>query len=280
MKVFREFWRLYKRNFAGVAGLFILATVVFLALFANLLYPVDPLEMVTQPLLPPGEDMNYPLGSDMLGRDVAAAIAHGARVSLAIGVVAMLMGVILGVSVGAVSGFYGGWVDDVLMRITEIFMTIPHFMFLICLVALLRPSVPTITFALGFVSWPTVARLVRAEFMALREREFVQAGIGMGMSDIRLIFTQVLPNALAPVIVMSSIMVATAILNESALAFLGLGDPNVMSWGAIIGAGRLLLRNAWHLTVFPGVAILITVLALNFVGDALNDALNPRLRHK
>lgn len=153
-------------------------------------------------------------------------------------------------------------------------------MFMLTLVALLSPSVTTITFAIAVVSWPTIARLVRAECMTLRDREFVLAGIGIGMSDFRLIFTQVLPNTLAPVIVTSSIMVASAILNESSLAFLGLGDPNVMSWGAIIGEGRAVIRTSWHLTVLPGIALLLTVLSINFVGDALNDALNPRLRQK
>jgi peptide/nickel transport system permease protein len=276
----KELWRLYRRNVAGVIGLAILTGVVLMAVFAWYLYPTDPFDMVTQPLLSPGQDLSYPLGSDMLGRDVAACIVHGARVSLIIGLVAMLFAVIVGTSVGAVAGFYGGIMDDVLMRLTEIVMTIPQFMFLVAIVALLRPSVFTITFGIGFVSWPTVARLVRAECMSIREREFVQAGIGIGMSDARIILTQVLPNALAPVIVTSSILVATAILNESALAFLGLGDPNVVSWGSIVGMGRTVLRTAWHLTALPGIAILFTVLALNFVGDALNDALNPRLRNR
>ena len=280
MRAFKEFWRLYRRNKAGVIGLAILTAVVLMAVFAWWICPADPFDLATQPLLPPGQDISYPLGSDMLGRDVAACIVHGSRVSLIIGLVAMIVAVVVGTTVGALSGFYGGAVDDVLMRLTEIVMTIPQFMFLVAIVALLGPSVATITFAIGFVSWPTVARLVRAECMSIREREFVQAGIGMGMSDARIILTQVLPNAIPPVIVTSSILVATAILNESALAFLGLGDPNVVSWGSIVGMGRTVLRTAWYLTAIPGVAILLTVLALNFVGDALNDALNPRLRNR
>jgi peptide/nickel transport system permease protein len=280
MSQFKEFWRMYRRNKAGVFGLVILVTVLLVSLFASLICPGDPLDMVTQSLLMPGQDRNSPLGSDVLGRDLAACIVHGSRVSLIIGITATLASVCIGMVVGGLAGFYGGKVDDVLMRITEIIMTVPSFMFMLTLVALLSPSVTTITFAIAVVSWPTIARLVRVECMTLRDREFVLAGIGIGMSDLRLIFTQVLPNTLAPVIVTSSIMVASAILNESSLAFLGLGDPNVMSWGAIIGEGRAVIRTAWHLTVFPGIALLLTVLSINFVGDALNDALNPRLRQK
>lgn len=279
MLCFREFWRRYRRNRAGVFGLIILGLVMFMAVFASVLYPGDPLDMVADSLLMPGQDLLTPLGSDVLGRNLAACIVHGAQVSLLIGLVATMVSVVLGIVIGSIAGFYGGMVDDVLMRLTEITMTIPGFMFMLTLVALLSPSITTITISIGVVSWPTIARLVRAECMALRDRDFVLASIGMGMSDLRLIFTQILPNTLAPVIVTASVMVATAILNEASLAFLGLGDPNVMSWGAIIGEGRAVIRTAWHLTVFPGLALLLTVLALNFVGDALNDALNPRLRH-
>ena len=214
----------------------------------------------------------------MLGRDVLAGIVHGSRVSLLIGIVATAVTFLIGIFVGAISGYFRAWVDDALMRFTEIFQTIPPFMFLIVLVAIFKPSVVTISLAIGIVSWPTVARLVRGEFIALRERDFVQAGSVIGMSNTRIILTQILPNALPPVIVTSSVLVATAIINESALAFLGLGDPNLMSWGTMIGAGREVLRNAWYLTALPGVAILLTVLALNLVGDGLNDALNPRLK--
>jgi peptide/nickel transport system permease protein len=161
-----------------------------------------------------------------------------------------------------------------------VFQTIPPFIFAIVLVAIFQPTVTTIVLAIGTVSWPAVARLVRAEVMALREREFVQACIAIGMNDARIIFLHILPNTLAPVIVTASLMVATAILTEAGLAFLGLGDPNVMSWGTIIGAGRDVLRSAWHITAIPGVAILLTVLALNLVGEGLNDTLNPRLKHR
>jgi peptide/nickel transport system permease protein len=236
--------------------------------------------MVARPLLWPGEDPDYPLGSDSLGRDVAAGIFHGARVSLLIGIIATTAAVGIGITVGAIAGYYGRWVDEALMRLTEIFQTMPFFVFTIVIVALFRPSVTTIVVGIATVSWPAVARLVRGQFLALRNREFVQASIAMGMDDAPIIFRQILPNTIAPIIVTASVMVATAILTESSLAFLGLGDPNVISWGTMIGAGRPMLRTAWYLTALPGIAILITVLAINLVGEGLNDALNPRLKNR
>jgi peptide/nickel transport system permease protein len=209
---------------------------------------------------------------------VAAGIAHGARTSLLIGLIATAVALVLGSLMGGLAGYYGGWVDDVLMRVTEIFQTIPSFIFAILLVAILKPSIESVVIAIAVVSWPAVARLVRGEFMSLREREFVQACVCLGMSTGRILVLQILPNALSPIIVAGSLMVATAILIESALAFLGLGDPNVMSWGFLIGAGRTVLRSAWWVCTFPGIAILLTVLAINLVGEGLNDALNPRLR--
>ena len=168
-------------------------------------------------------------------------------------------------------------VDDALMRLTEFFQTIPSFVFSVVLVAIFRPSIRSIIAAIAIVTWPPVARLVRGEFLSLRSREFVEAAVVIGQSNLRIIATQILPNALPPIVVISSLMVASAILLESALSFLGLGDPNLMSWGYMIGAGRSLLRMAWWVSVFPGLAILLTVLALNLIGEGLNDALNPRL---
>ena len=249
-----------------------------MAMSAPYVFREDPFAMVTRPMQWPGENREYILGSDMLGRDILAGIFHGARVSLAIGGAATAAALGAGVLVGALAGYYGGLMDDVLMRTTEAFQTIPPFVFVIVVVVIARPSIRSIILAIALVSWPAVARLVRAEFIALRHREFVQGCRAVGMGDMRIIFRQILPNALAPIIVTASIMVATAILTESALAFLGLGDANVMSWGSMIGAGREMLRTEWYLTAIPGIAILLTVLALNLVGEGLNDALNPRLR--
>jgi peptide/nickel transport system permease protein len=272
----RPVWRRFARNRAALVGALILASMVTVALAAPVAFPGSAFRAVDRPFLPPfGERL---LGTDQLGRDVAAGIAHGARTSLSIGVLATVVAVVLGTLVGGSAGYYGGWLDDLLMRTTEFFQTIPSFLFAILLVAILKPSVKSVVIAIAVVSWPPVARLVRGEFLSLRHREFVQACICLGMSDRRVILRQILPNCLSPIVVTGSLIVATAILIESALSFLGLGDPNTMSWGFMIGAGRTFLRRAWWLCTIPGVAIVLTVVGINLLGEGLNDALNPRLR--
>ena len=271
--------RAFLRNRGAVAGLIILIVIMVMAALAPVVYSRSPWDMIGAPLQPPGA-RGFLLGSDMLGRDIASGIMHGARVSLLIGVIASLVAVTIGVTIGACAGYYGGLIDDALMRVTEFFQTIPNFVLLIVLVALFTPSVASIVVAIGVVSWPPVARIVRGEFLSLRAREFVQAAVLLGESDTRIIATQILPNALSPIIVSASLLVATSILLESALSFLGLGDPNLMSWGYMIGAARTLIRRAWWMSVFPGLAIVLTVLALNLIGDGLNDALNPRISRR
>lgn len=280
MNIFINFGKRFCRNRSAVVGLLLLVCVVLMAISAPLLFPEDPWDMVAAPFLWPGQDPKFLLGSDIMGRDLASGLFHGARISLLVGFTATLAAVLLGTVVGAIAGFYGGWVDSALMALTELFQTIPQFIFAIVVVAILAPTVTTVTFALAIVSWPAIARLVRAEFMTLRERDFVLAGISVGMSNFRIITTQILPNAVGPIIVTGSLMIATTILTEAGLAFLGLGDPNVMSWGTIIGAGRDALRSAWYITAIPGLAIMFTVLGLNLVGEGLNDALNPRLKNR
>ncbi len=270
------FWGRFVRNRPAVFGLAFLIFIVALALSAPLLYPEDPFGIVGKTFLPPFGDFLF--GTDSLGRDIAAGIAHGARTSLMVGLVATFFAVSLGTLLGAVAGFYRGWVDEVLMRFTEFFQTIPTFLFAIVLVAIMSPSRASIIIAIAVISWPPIARLVRGQFMAMREREFVQAAVCLGMTDPAIIFRQILPNVLSPIIVAASLMVATAILLEAALAFLGLGDANAMSWGFMIGAGRSFLRDAWWLCAIPGIAILLTVLSINLLGEGINDALNPRLR--
>jgi len=268
----------FLRNPSAMAGALILLLLGGVAVFAHILFPGDPLDMVAMPLLTPGEDADFPLGSDTLGRDVAAGIAHGARVTLMTGAVAAIISLLIGVLIGSMAGYFGGWLEDVLVRITEVFQTIPSFLLVIVLVVIGEPSVTTIILAIGLASWPVIARVVRAEFRSLRESDFVLAARSQGFSNMRIIFQEILPNALPPVIVTTSVIVASAILIESGLSFLGMGDPNVVSWGSMIGEGREQLRTAWYLTALPGVFIILTVMALNLVGDGLNDAFNPRLR--
>ena len=254
--------------------------VVLVALFAPLLYDQSPWRMVQRPFLPPMAVDGFWFGTDTLGRDIGAGLAYGAQVSLLIGLVSTVVALAIGVPLGAIAGYFGGWLDDALMRFTEFFQTIPSFALAIVIVAILEPSISSIVLAIALVSWPPVARLVRGEFLSLRSREYVQAAVLSGLSPPAIIFRQVLPNTISPIIVLASLMVASAILLESALSFLGLGDPNVMSWGYMIGAGRTVLRQAWWICVFPGVAILLTVLSLNLIGEGLNDAFNPRLARK
>ena len=265
------------RTPAGAISLAFLLAVAAMAAAAPWLYPDDPLAMVARPFLWPGMNAAYPLGTDSLGRDVAAGLVWGARISLTVGFAAMVLGAAAGLMTGAAAGYFGGRADFLLVKLIEIFQTLPNFVLLVVLVAIAQPSMTTIIAAIALVTWPVSARLVRAEFRSLREKDFVTAAKSLGYGHARIIFREILPNAMPPLIVSASVLVATAILLESALAFLGLGDPNHVSWGSMIGGGRELLRTAWYLSAIPGFAIVLTVLALNLLGDALNDALNPRL---
>jgi peptide/nickel transport system permease protein len=272
-----NFLKRFARNRGAVIGILILLAVVAFAILAPTLYPQSPWRPVARPFLAPFVNERFPLGTDTLGRNLAAGLVHGARVSLMIGVVSTLVALVIGVPLGAVAGYAGGLTDDALMRFTEFFQTIPSFALAIVLVAILQPQLGSIVLAIGVVSWPPVARLVRGEVLSLRSREYVQAAVTIGQSTPRIIFSQVLPNTIAPIIVMGSLMIGSAILLESSLSFLGLGDPNLMSWGYMVGAGRTRLLDAWWISFFPGLAIFLTVLALNLAGEGLNDALNPRL---
>lgn len=267
--------RIFLANRLAVAACVILLLLMLLALLAPWIYPADPLAIVGAPALWPGQEARFPMGTDALGRDMLAGLIHGARVSLSIGFFATTLGAAIGLVVGALAGYFGGRLDRSLNRLIEVFQTLPNFVLLIVLIAITRSSVGMIIVALGLVSWPSMARLARAQFRSLRASEFVMAGKGAGFSDWRLIFREILPNALPALIVTATLMVATAILMESALSFVGFGDPNVASWGAMIGAGREFLRTNWFLTAVPGMAIVVTVVAVNIVGDALGDALNP-----
>ena len=273
-------WKRFARNRGAVIGLGILVVVVLVAVIGPMIYAQSPWRMVGRPFLPPFDQAGMPLGTDAVGRDVLVGLIHGARVSLMVGLVSTAVALLIGVPVGALAGYFGGWIDDALMRFTEFFQTIPSFALAIVLLAIFQPSLFYIILTIAIVSWPPVARLVRGEVLSLRTREYIEAAILSGQTNFQIILRQVLPNALPPIIVLASLMVATAILLESSLSFLGLGDPNVMSWGYMIGAARTVLRTAWWLSFIPGIAILLTVLALNLIGEGLNDALNPRLQRR
>lgn len=275
----REAWGMFLRNHAAVAALVVLIGICFIAVFGPFLYPTDPFEMVWAPFSPPGEN-GFLLGTDYLGRDLLSMIINGARVSLLIGLAAAVVSIFIGVSVGAFAGFYRGWVEELLMRITEFFQVLPTLLFSMVLVALFGASLPMITFAIGVVSWTAVARITRAEFLRIRELEFVMASRASGVTNAKLMFGVILPNALPPIIVQSALMVGSAILFEAGLSFLGLTDPNVVSWGQIIGSNRQYILDASYTVTLPGLAIFVTVLAISLVGDGLNDALNPKLRQR
>ena len=274
-----EAWDMFVRNHAAVAALIVLFLITVGAVAGPYLYPTDPFDMVWSPFSPPGEH-GFLLGTDYLGRDLLAMIINGARVSLLIGLAAAMVSIFIGVTIGAVAGFYRGWVEEVLMRTTEFFQVLPTLLFSMVLVALFGASLAMITFAIGVVSWTAVARITRAEFLRIRELEFVIASRASGAGNAKLMFTVILPNAMPPIIVQSALMVGTAILFEAGLSFLGLTDPNVVSWGQIIGSNRQYILDASYTVTFPGLAIFITVLCISLIGDGLNDALNPKLRQR
>ena len=276
---FSEAFEMFRKNHAAVAGLVVLIFIVLAGIFGPYVYPGDPFEMVWAPFSPPGDE-GYFLGTDYLGRDLASMLIHGARVSIAIGLSAAFLTVFIGITIGALAGFYRGWVEEVLMRITEFFQVLPTLLFSMVIVALFGATLPMITLAIGLVSWPAVARITRSEFLRIRELEYVMAARACGVSNGKLIFKVILPNALPPIIVQAALMVGSAILFEAGLSFLGLTDPNIVSWGQIIGSNREYILDASYTVTVPGLAIFVTVLAISLVGDGLNDALNPKSRQR
>ncbi|MDQ2151481.1 ABC transporter permease [Alcaligenaceae bacterium C4P045] len=274
------FLRQFARNRGALAGALVLLAVIVAAAGASWVYPVSPLRIVGPPEVWPFQSWRYPLGTDSMGRDIAAIIVHGARATLLIGLAASATATAIGVTVGAAAAWFGGWVDEVLMRFTELFQIIPNVVFILTVVSILGPNIGNLTLAVGLVSWPPIARLTRAEFLSYKEREFVLACRACGMSNLRIVAGEILPNVIPPVIVLASLVVAGAILYESVVSFLGLGDPNIASWGRLVGEGRSLIRSSWFICAIPGVAIMLAVLALNLIGDGLNDALNPKLRDR
>ncbi|CAB3890039.1 ABC transporter permease [Achromobacter deleyi] len=271
-----EALRVFARNPGAMLGVLLLAVILAVTLFGPALMQADPFEIVSAPMDPPGGELW--LGSDYLGRDVLTGMVYGGRATLLVGVVAAVLSMAIGVTVGALAGYYGGWVDETLMRITEFFQVLPALLFAMVLVTLFSPSLATIAVAIGVVSWTGTARLARGEFLRLKRREYVLAERVIGASNARIIWRVILPNALAPLIVSATLAIGTAILFEAGLSFLGLGDPNVMSWGLMIGSNRPYILTAWWAVTLPGAAIFVTVLAVSLIGDGLNDALNPNSR--
>ncbi|MCB1458142.1 MAG: ABC transporter permease [Nitratireductor sp.] len=276
----REAWIVFRRNKPAMFGLVLLFAIVAFVLYGTFFYAGDPFDIVWAPHTMPGEEAAFPLGTDYLGRDLLAGLLTGGGPTLAVGAVAALITVVIGIAVGAMSGYFGGWVDDLLMRVTEFFQVLPALLFAMVLVTLFSPSLVTIALAIGVVSWPQTARLTRAEFLKIRELEYVTAARSIGARSNRIMWRVILPNALPPLIVSATLTVGVAILFEAGLSFLGLGDPNTMSWGLMIGANRSYIIEAWWPVTFPGIAIFLTVFAVSLVGDGLNDAFNPKLRER
>ena len=279
IKPVKEIFQTFFKSYSAVTGLVILIGIAVMGFLGPLFYPTDPFDMVWMPFSPPGAD-GFLLGTDYLGRDILSQIINGARVSIAIGFSAALVSCFIGVGIGSFAGFYGGWVEETLMRITEFFQVLPTLLFAMVIVALFGSSVLSITLAIGAVSWASVARITRSEFLRIKELDFVLASRSSGSKNMALIFRVILPNAAAPIIVQSALLVGAAITFEAGLAFLGLSDPNVISWGQVIGSNRVYILDATYTVTFPGIAIFITVLAISLVGDGLNEALNPKLRSR
>ena len=275
---FREvLWQRLKRNRMAMAGALIVLTMFCFAVIA----PVsgrDP-GAIDIALRLQSPSFAYPLGTDDLGRDVLARILYGARISLLVGFVAVGIATFIGILLGALAGFYGRWVDSLIMRFVDIMLCFPSFFLILAVIAFLEPSIWNIMIIIGLTSWMGVARLVRAEFLSLRERDFVLAARAIGARDTRIIFRHILPNAISPVLVSATLGIAGAILTESALSFLGIGvQPPTPSWGNMLIAGKQTLGTAWWLSVFPGLAILLTVLGYNLLGEGIRDAMDPRIK--
>lgn len=267
------------RSPEGLFGLAVLAVFIAAALSAPLLFPRDPLAIVGRPLLPPFTDWSLPLGTDRLGRNVLAELIHGARVSLAVSVSVAVVAILVGMLVGTLAGFSGGLVDEALMRVVDAFQVVPAFVLALAFVSVIGPSLPTVILAISLGAWTGPARLARAEVLSLRERDFVASARVIGMHPLEIALREVLPNALPPVLALSAVIIAGAILIEAALSFLGLGDPNIVTWGSMIAEGRNVLRSAPYLSVIPGIALVFAVLGVYLFSEGLSEALaNRRVR--
>ena len=266
----------FTRSPEGLFGAAVLAVLIVIALGAPFLFPRDPLSIVGPALTAPFSDWALPLGTDRLGRNVLAELVHGSRASLLVGFAATLAAIIIGASVGTIAGFAGGLVDEVLMRVVDAFQTVPGFLLALAFVSVIGASLPVVVLAIALGAWTGPARLARAEVLSLRERDYVAAARVIGMHPAEIAFRQILPNALAPVLALSAVIVAGAILTEAALSFLGLGDPNIVTWGSMIAEGRAVLRSSPFLSIIPGIALVVTVLGVYLFGEGLSEALSRR----
>jgi len=272
------FWKRFAKNKMAVAGGIIVLSLFIISFLAPWLSPYDPGKINLKMVLAE-PSVSHPLGTDQLGRDVLSRMIWGARISLKVGFVATGLAILIGTILGAVAGYYGKWVDAVIMRAVDIMLCFPTFFLILAVIAFLEPSIWNIMIVIGLTGWTGIARLVRADFSSLRQRDFVLAARSIGASDFRIIFRHILPNAMASVLVAATLGVAGAILTESALSFLGIGvQPPTPSWGNILTAGKDNIDIAWWLSLYPGLAILITVLGYNLLGEGIRDSLDPRLR--
>ena len=271
-------FRQYRRNKLAVVGAVVILILSLLAIFSPIFARFDPNEINLNEIYQP-PSLKHPFGTDMNGRDVFARVLYGARISMSVGFISSGLAGLIGVLIGALAGFFGGKVDNILMRIVDLILCIPSFFLLLMVIAMLEPNIYNVMIVIALTSWPGLARMVRAEVLSIRERDFVQAAIALGISRWRIIWRHIVPNVMAPVFVAITLGVASAILVESGLSFLGLGvQPPTPSWGNILAQGRSVMQFAWWMTVFPGLAIFITVLCYNLIGEGLRDALDPRLR--
>jgi len=272
-----SFWKRFRKNKGATVGLLFLLSLALVAILADVISTHDPMEPgVGRMLQPPSRQ--FLMGTDNLARDIFSGVVHGARVSLVIGFAAAFTSIALGGIIGSISGYYGGRTDDLLMRFCELFQSMPRFLFALVIVVFFGNTIWNVVVVIGLLSWPRTARMLRAEFLRLRESEFVMSARAIGMRNARIIFRQILPNALHILLVTGSLEVGAAILTEAGLSFLGAGDPNVMSWGRMLYNAQRFLRSAWWFSVFPGLGIFLTVLSLNLFGDGLNDVMNPKLK--
>jgi peptide/nickel transport system permease protein len=273
-----QFWRTFSRNQLACAGGAVVGVLVVIAVLAPALAPWDPNKPDMKMILA-GPSAKHWLGTDQIGRDVLSRLIYGSRISLAVGFVSVGIATLIGILLGASAGYHGGIVDGFIMRLVDLMLVFPRFFLLLAVLAFLKPSIWTIMAVIGLTGWMGVTRLVRAEFLALREREFVIWSESIGAGALRVIFKHILPNALAPVLVAMTLGIPAAILTESGLSFLGLGvQPPYATWGNILNDGKDLITYAWWLTLYPGLAILVTVLSYNLLGEGIRDALDPRLR--